>query len=181
MIRQDTAAAAASRSSRAKSLKLWGFHCRAWLRVEIPGVSQVEKREQHPHVSLFRVCCIVIALDERHLSAVLSLCVFFYYEFPVGVGESNERDPSAPTQTATPRVDLESHRTSARLITDYRGYTEARYLSSFVLECSLRGAGSSCVHVLLNPSGGVGTVWVWYGMVRGKVLYVDTTVRLRCR
>ena len=49
---------------------------------------------------------------------------------------------------------------------------------SFVLECSLRGACSSCVIVWLSLSGGVGTAWVrhatwcgtvWHGMWCGTV------------
>ena len=42
---------------------------------------------------------IVIALDEMHSSALLSLLVFFC-DIAVGVGESVERDQSAPAQMA---------------------------------------------------------------------------------
>ena len=45
---------------------------------------------------------IIIALDEMHSSAVLSLVVFFFREVAVvvGVGASVERDQPAPAQTA---------------------------------------------------------------------------------
>ena len=47
--------------------------------------------------------------------------------------------------------------------------TAVWYLYSFVLECSLRGACSSCVLEWLSPSGDVGTVLVWYGTWCGTV------------
>ena len=44
---------------------------------------------------------IVVALDEMHSGAVLSLLVFFVCEVvAVGVGASGERAQSAPAQTA---------------------------------------------------------------------------------
>ena len=55
---------------------------------------------------------IVIALNEKDSSAVLSLC-FFVREVAVGVNESDERDRSAPTQTAPQQVGFGSDRASA--------------------------------------------------------------------
>ena len=48
---------------------------------------------------------IVIAPDEMHSSAVLSLlCLFFVKSQLVGVGASVERDQSAPARTAPQQV-----------------------------------------------------------------------------
>ena len=47
---------------------------------------------------------IVIFLDGVHSSAVLSFFVVFFWEVAVGVGGSDERDQSAPTQTAPQQV-----------------------------------------------------------------------------
>ena len=53
---------------------------------------------------------IVIALDGMHSSAVLSLFCLFFCEVAVGVGGSDERDQSAPTQTAPQPVGSGSDR-----------------------------------------------------------------------
>ena len=48
---------------------------------------------------------IVVALDEMHSSTVLSLLVFFFSrQVAVGVDESDERDQTAPAQTAPLRA-----------------------------------------------------------------------------
>ena len=53
---------------------------------------------------------IVIFLDGVHSSAVLSFFVVFFWEVAVGVGGSDERDQSAPTQTAPQQVGFGSDR-----------------------------------------------------------------------
>lgn len=52
----------------------------------------------------------VIALDGTPSSAVLSLFLLFSCEVAVGVGGSDERDQSAPTQTAPHQVCFGSDR-----------------------------------------------------------------------
>ena len=51
---------------------------------------------------------IVTALDEMHSSVVLTMLVFLY-EVAVGVGESDERDQSAPAKTAPQQAGFGSY------------------------------------------------------------------------
>ena len=53
---------------------------------------------------------IAIALDGMNSSAVLNLFRLFFCEVAVGVGGSDERHQSAPTQTAPQQVDFGSDR-----------------------------------------------------------------------
>ena len=69
------------------------------------------------HLTVPLECCylilIVIALDEMHSSAVLSLFGLFFCQVPVGVGESDARDESAPAQTSPQHAGFGSDRPSA--------------------------------------------------------------------
>ena len=51
--------------------------------------------------------------------------MFCCCEVTVGFGESDERDQSAPTQTASQQVGVEADEASARLNINTRGRTEA--------------------------------------------------------
>ena len=62
----------------------------------------------------YSIIIIVIALDEMHSSAVLSFFgLFFCQVVAVGVGESDARDESAPTQTSPQHAGFDSDRPSA--------------------------------------------------------------------
>ena len=61
----------------------------------------------------YSIIIIVIALDEMHSSAVLSLFGLFFCQVPVGVGESDARDESAPAQTSPQHAGFGSDRLSA--------------------------------------------------------------------
>ena len=48
-----------------------------------------------------RLCVFIVALDETHSSAVFGWLGFLFCEAAIGVGECDERDQSAPAQTAS--------------------------------------------------------------------------------
>ena len=50
-----------------------------------------------------------IGLEEIHSSAVLNLLCFSFNEVAVGVRESDERDQSAPAQTASQQAGFRSY------------------------------------------------------------------------